>query len=619
MINAQNLNLVFSEQVIFNDISFNIQDNQKIGLVGRNGSGKTTLLKVIAGQQELDSGKMNIPKDFKIAYMPQDVVLLSEKTVLHEAFNVFNNLGDFYFKFKSLEKKIQNSTATIDDIENYSNLQNKLNENLYEEKLVDIKKVLYGLGFGEQQIDKLVSQLSVGWKMRLVLAKLLLQKADFYLFDEPTNHLDIFARDWFLSFLKNSKFGFILVSHDRYFLDNLCKEIFELSMGNLNVYKGNYSSYRVKKERRMELLEKKQQEQQKEIKRKREIAERFRAKATKAKMAQSILKSLEKIDLIELEHQQKSIKIKLPRIVRSGKIVLCAKNLSISFGDKKIFKNISFEIERGEKVAIVAPNGVGKTTLLNIIMRKFKPTSGSFEFGYNVIPSYFEQDQNRSLNLKKDIFQEIEDSCTTSEARAKVRNYLGAFLFTGDDVYKKIRVLSGGEKNRVAMVKVLLKDANFLILDEPTNHLDLDSKEILLDVLKQYKGTILFVSHDRNFLNKLATNVIDLTPNGAFSYDGNYDSYLYQKAPNELKESTKTKKNDEVIVKHNNKNSYEQRKRIGKIESKMYKLEKELEKETEKLQNVEYGSNSYYKTCSKIKDLEEKIAQNLEEWEKLNG
>ena len=621
MINIKDLSLVFGKQVIFNDIALNVESNQKIGLVGRNGSGKTTLLKVIADQQEVDSGQVSIPKDFKVAYLPQNVVLLSEKSVLYEALNVFNNIGDVSCELVDLEKLVEQEKASPEEIEEYSHLHHQLIENSYEEKLVEVKKVLQGLGFDKKQMEKTVSQLSVGWKMRLVLAKLLLQEADFYLFDEPTNHLDIVAKDWFLGFIQNSRFGFMLVSHDKYFLDNSCEEIYELSMGNLNIYKGNYSKYLVQREINRELLEKKQLEQQKEMKRKRETAERFRAQASKAKMAQSIFRSLEKIKLIELDQQHKSVRITLPPVVRSGKIVLKAKDLSMNFGDKEIFKNVSFEIERGEKVAIVAPNGVGKTTLLNIIMDKLKSPTGDFEFGYNVTPAYFEQDQNRSLDLNKDVLQEAEDSCKTSETRAKVRGYLGAFLFTGDDVYKKIRVLSGGEKNRVAMVKVLLQNANFLILDEPTNHLDLDSKEILLNVLKDYKGTILFVSHDRDFLNKLATKIIDLNPSGAFSYSGNYDSFLYQKGDGIL--DTGSKKNDnkvgkKAVAKKDNKVSYEQRKQIGRIEAKMHKLEKELEKQNTKLETIQYDSDVYHKTCSKIKDLEEKIAQSLEEWEKLN-
>ena len=633
MINAKDLSLFFGEQPIFDDISFNIEDHQKIGLVGRNGSGKTTLLKVIAGQQELDSGKLNIPKDFNIAYMPQDVVLLSEKDVLNEALSTFGDLAQISLDLKSLEKKIEDGSASSKEVEKYSHLHHQLIEHSYEEKIVEVKKVLQGLGFGQEQLAQSVSKLSVGWKMRLVLAKLLLQNADFYLFDEPTNHLDIVAKDWFLYFLKNSKFGFILVSHDKYFLDNSCEDIYELSMGKLNTYKGNYSKYLIQKEKDRELLEKKQLEQQREIKRKREIAEKFRAKATKAKMAQSIFRSLEKIELIELEDHNKSVKINLPSVKRAGKIVLKAKNLSMSFGDKKIFSNVSFEIERGEKVAIVAPNGVGKTTLLNIIMGKLKSPTGSFEFGYNVLPAYFEQDQNRSLDLKKDVLQEVEDSCTTSETRAKVRNYLGAFLFTGDDVYKTIRVLSGGEKNRVAMVKVLLQDANFLILDEPTNHLDLDSKEILLKVLKDYKGTILFVSHDRNFLNELATNIIELIPNGTFSYTGNYDSYLYQKQEQNIslgedKKISKTGKtlrqtqgerDRDIDQKEKRKNDYLLRKQVGSLEKKIERLEKELAKESQKFENLEYGTDEYTKTYSKIRELEQKIKQSMQEWEKIHG
>ncbi|MFC1894586.1 ABC-F family ATP-binding cassette domain-containing protein [Candidatus Dependentiae bacterium] len=621
MINITNLSLAFGKQKIFDDISSNIEDNQKIGLVGRNGSGKTTLLKIIDQRQGFDSGKINIPKDFKIAYMPQEVVLLSDKTILKEALSTFDNLCEILDELEKLELKIESGEAKDDEIDEYSQLHNKLKEVFYEEKLIETKKTLQGLGFKQNQFNNIVSSLSVGWKMRLILAKLLLQKADFYLFDEPTNHLDIVAKDWFLDFLKNSKFGFILVSHDRYFLDNSCNRIFELSLGKINFYRGNYSKYLIQKEKNKELLEKRQLEQQKEIKKKMEVIQKFRAKATKAKMAQSMLKSLEKIDLIKIEGKTKSVRFNFSEVKRSGKIVLKAKKLSFSFDDKKIFENVSFQIERGQKVAIVAPNGVGKTTLLNIIMGKYKLQHGSIELGYNVNLAFFEQDQNRSLNLNKSILEEVEDSCTSTETRAKVRSYLGAFLFPGDDVYKRIKVLSGGEKNRVAMVKVLLQNANLLILDEPTNHLDLDSKEILLGVLKQYSGTILFVSHDRSFLNNLATNIIDLTPNGAVFYEGNYDSFLNQKQSFEQKKDLKNVEKKDL--KNNKKaklyNNYEQRKTLNRLESKISKQEKELVKETKKLETLEYGTDKYYDSCSKIKDLEQEIDQNMEKWEKLNG
>ncbi|MBD3273273.1 ATP-binding cassette domain-containing protein, partial [Candidatus Dependentiae bacterium] len=506
--------------------------------------------------------------------------------------------------------------------EKYSLLQHKLQELDYQKKIIETKNILLGLGFSPEQLNKKVDTLSVGWKMRLVLAKLLLQKADFYLFDEPTNHLDLIAKDWFLDFLKNSNFGFMLVCHDKYFLDQLCDQIYEVSLGKLNFYKGNYSSYIEQKKHNQELLEKKFIEQQKFLKKERALIDRFRASATKAKMVQSRLKALDKMELVKLEKKQKIVRIKFDQIKRSGKIVLDVRNLSKSFDDKKIFENVSFNIQRGEKVAIVAPNGKGKSTLLNIIMGKLKKDNGSFEFGYNVVPAFFEQDQNKSLNLKNTIYEEIEAACSTTEQRQKIRGLLGAFLFSGDDIDKKIKVLSGGEKNRVAMVKVLLQNANFLLLDEPTNHLDIESKEVLLSVLRDYTGTVLFVSHDRDFLNNLATHVIELKEDSAYKYKGNYDSFLAQKNEqknnlnsNENKSAANIKKNK---VAKNNKLDYEKRKKIRNLESKIEKLEKKLEIITKKFENLEYGTSEYNITYDSMNKIEEELNTALALWENLN-
>ncbi|MFA5075118.1 MAG: ABC-F family ATP-binding cassette domain-containing protein [Candidatus Babeliales bacterium] len=622
MINGKNINLFFGQQAVFDEISLNINLDQKIGLVGRNGSGKTTLLKVLAGQQNLDSGTVSIQKDCKLAYMPQEVILLSEKNILQETFSVFGELLEFKEEADKLE---QNLTCPV-NIERYAFLQTKLSELNYATKLIQAKKILIGLGFLQQNLENKVSELSVGWKMRLVLAKLLLQDADFYLFDEPTNHLDIVAKDWFLDFLKNSRFGFILVSHDKYFLDNLCEYIYELSLGKLNIYKGNYTKYLELKEQNKLLLEKKFIEQQKYIKKQEEVIERFRAKASKAKMAQSMIKALEKVERIELEHEQKTVNFSFHDIKRAGKIVLKVKNLSKSFDKKLIFKNVNFEIERGQKIAVVAPNGMGKTTLFNTIIGKLKPDSGSVELGHNVDLAIFEQDQNRSLNLENTILQEVENSCTTSETRAKVRGFLGCFLFSGDSVDKKIKVLSGGEKNRVAMVKVLLQDANFLILDEPTNHLDLQSKEILLRALKQFNGTILFVSHDRDFLNELADHILELTHNGIYSYAGNYDTFLYQKEEQEKSADNINKKEIKNISVDQNldknlekKQDYKTRKKLANLESKIERLEKEKSLIYEKLGYATYGTQDYDNFDFKIKEIEKELENSYKLWEELEG
>jgi ATP-binding cassette subfamily F protein 3 len=624
MIQLDNICLSFGNQAIFDHISCSFNEDQKIGLVGRNGSGKSTLLNVIGATQQLDEGQIRIPKSCKIACMPQDVVLVSDKTILCEAIDAFQELRSILAELKKIEGPVQDGTAPIAMLEHYSQLHHDLHEASYESKQAQTKQMLANLGLKQEQFDAPVSSLSVGWKMRLVLAKLLLQQADFYLFDEPTNHLDLIAKDWFAEFLCDASFGYILVSHDKYFLDTVCQEICELSRGNLTCYTGNYDAYLTQKQAAAELLEKKYAEQQKYIKKQTAVIDRFRAKASKASMAQSMIKALEKIEIIELESDQKAVRVSLAPTKPTGKVVLEVHNLGFSFDSKKIFEHASFEIQRGHKVALVAANGTGKSTLLNIIMNKYRSQSGTLTFGYHVTPAFFEQDQNLSLNPHNSIIDEVESICKTADDRARVRGLLGAFLFSGETVYKKIEVLSGGEKNRVAMVKILLQNANFLILDEPTNHLDLISKEILLDALQQFDGTILFVSHDRTFLNGLATDILELTPDHTYSYAGNYDAYLYHKkhlelspAPEKPIHQHSLEKERSKQVKPDNKELYAKRKQLQQLESSINRLEKELAAITEKFATLTYATPSYTDTVKKMEKLERTIKQQYALWEEL--
>ncbi len=625
MIHLHDINVHFGSRILFDSISCTIMPHQKIGLVGRNGSGKTTLLNIIAQRMAPDSGTIAMPNDFHCAFMPQDVVLLSDKSILDEALTAFSQLSKAHQERIAIESLLHDNSLSLDEhtalIERYAHAQQILQDFNYEQVIIQIKKVLLGLGFHESQFNDPVSSLSVGWKMRLVLAQLLLQKADFYLFDEPTNHLDLQAKDWFLSFLKDANFGFILVSHDQYFLDTACTTIFALSARHLKIYNGNYSTYLIQSEQERVILEKKYNEQQKYIKKQTETIDRFRAKASKASMVQSMVKALEKIEPIVIEHDPKSINITLPEAPHAGKIILEVKNLRFGFDpEKPIFHDVTFQILRHQRVALVAPNGTGKSTLLQIIMGKLQPQAGTIIFGHQVLPAFFEQDQNRSLNLNNTMLMEVEESCASSEARSKVRNLLGSFLFSGDDVLKYISVLSGGEKNRVAMAKILLQTTNFLILDEPTNHLDLQSKDILLRALKEYKGTILFVSHDHYFLNGLATHILTLTPNGITLFPGNYESYRYhenlykneQDAHSPEQNGQKVEKQPSI-----NKISYERRKQLQQLEKKIESLEKKLHQKTASLATLTYHSPSYKETELSIKSIEKEIADLTGQWEAL--
>ena len=619
MIQAQSITLSFGSRVLFDQISFDINEDQRIGLIGKNGSGKSTLLEAIVGLQQLDSGTITISKNKKIAYLAQDVVLASQLNILEETMTAFATLMMLKNELDLLEQQMSDGQEV--DLERYAHLHDELKEANPEALAAKTKKMLLGLGFKEADFDKPIASLSIGWRMRIVLAKLLLQNADFYLFDEPTNHLDIFAKDWFLDFLKAAPFGFMLVCHERYFLDHLCKQIFELEMGEGTFYQGNFSAYEVQKEHNRALLEAAYVLQQKEIKQKEENIARFRASASRAKQAQSWIKQLEKVERIVLPPTLKNIKFSFPPTARSGSMVLKVESLGFSFPDKPIFKNVSFEIERGQKVAIVASNGGGKSTLFNIISGKLPMQTGSVTFGSNVTSALFDQDQNAALDAKKSVLDNIDGSCAPGITTATVRAFLGAFLFSGEDVDKKIGVLSGGEKNRVGMVKVLLQKANLLLLDEPTNHLDLDSKKVLLDALRAYEGTVLFVSHDRAFLNDLATRIIELTPTGIISFDGNYDEYLYYK-----KHVLEAQQNKEIkaIVRAESKkelpavNQYELNKKIKALERRIEQFEYRIREQELKFANLIYGTEEYKKAEKSLIDLKAQYLKAMKEWEEAH-
>ena len=617
MINGYNICLEMIDQVIFDDVSFVFDQNQRIGLVGRNGSGKSTLLKVIAGKQQIDSGSVAIQKGKTIAYLSQDVVLQSDKSIADETYTAFAYITDLLDEQKALEEQLGSSDDLDEILERYAAVCEKLLHVDQEGIKAEAKKVLMGLGFKPEQLDQPVATLSVGWKMRIVLAKLLLQKADFYLFDEPTNHLDIVAKEWFLQFLKRAPFGFILVCHDRYFLNQLCEEIFEIERGKGKLYVGDYNHYEKQKAHDEELLEMQYKNQQKDLKQKQEFIDRFKAKASKASVAQSMVKKLEKIERIELPPAQPDINFNFPPIQQAGSVVLTIENVAQSFGEKQIFKNVSFEVQRGKKIALVAANGVGKTTLFNLIAQKLPLETGKIIVGYNVHYTVFDQDQTASLNCNKTILENIAESCPKATEQ-KIRAFAGSFLFTKDSINKKVGVLSGGEKNRVGMIKVLLQNANLLLLDEPTNHLDIQSKDILLTALKAYQGTILFVSHDQDFVNKLATDIVELSVDGAKEYQGNYELYLYQKQQERLKaaEESIPKKNDkkqdsQIVTKKENLSAAD----FKALERKIQKLEHDISRTENSFADLVFGTPKFTEAQKKLTELKKELAATMAEWE----
>ncbi len=615
MIHIKQLTLSFGSQTVFDDISLNINSNSRIGLVGCNGSGKSTLLKVIARQQSVDSGSISILPDKRIAYMPQEMVLQSNRTIINEAMHAVADISLLQQQLTQIEQQIEQGQTDEQIIDAYIDLQEQI-ANLEPEKLqAQAERILIGLGFKSKQFTQPVSALSIGWKMRIVLAKLLLQKADFYLFDEPTNHLDIVAKDWFINFLHESRFGFLLVSHERYFLDKLCTTIIALENGKAKLYKGNYTAFEAQYADDMQQLQAAYIQQQKEIKQRQTTIARFKAKSSKAKMAKSMQRKLDNTERITLPPSTKEVHFQFTAPKRSGRIVLTIDAVSHAFESEKLFQQINIKIERGDRVALVAANGVGKTTLFNLIVANLPVQHGSIEFGHNVDYAIFTQDQNESLDLDKTIFENAQAACS-EKSEQQIRAFLGAFLFNGDEVKKKVAVLSGGEKNRVAMAIVLMQDSNFLLLDEPTNHLDMISKEILVRALKEFQGTILFVSHDRNFINQLATRVIELTPQSALSYQGNYEAYLHQKEEALTFCEPKLKRTEKKTIK--NEHDFALHKKSRSLEHNIEKLEKEITRIEASFAEVQYGTPVFSQTEQKLLKKKKRLEQLLAQWETLH-
>jgi len=621
MITVSGLTLSFGQQKIFNKISLTINPDQRIGLVGPNGAGKSTLLKVISGMQQVDDGTVSINRHTKIAYLPQEVVLASPLSIEQETLSAFETLSSLQHEAEQLQKKADTHALTPEDIERMAQVYEELNHLNPDECKRQVHSMLIGLGFAPEQFGNPVAQLSVGWKMRIVLAKLLLKKADFYLFDEPTNHLDIVAKDWFVTFLKQAPFGFMMVCHERYMLDALCDYILELEQGNAHMYTGNYSSYEKQKEHNLTLLHSAYEQQQREIAKAQATIDRFRASASKARMAQSMIKALDKIERIEIPPSSKIMNFTFPACVQPGKVVLTLENVSHSFNAKKLFDHVACTITRGEKIALIAANGVGKTTLFNLIAHKLPLQHGTITFGHNVQWALFDQDQNAALNLHSTVFENIQDACPGITDQ-QIRSFLGAFLFSNDDIYKKVGVLSGGEKNRVGMVRTLLQKANLLLLDEPTNHLDIPSKAMLLRALQQFNGTIFFVSHDHDFISKLATHILELTPTGIRSYPGTYEAYKYHKAQelatqnNTQTAAVKTAQTTQS-TQHDYHHQRELEKKSKNLEKKIDMAEREIKKLEESFANLEYGTPDYSRAENHLKNLRIQHKRLFDEWEKL--
>ncbi len=535
MISLQNICLIYNEKKIFDHISWMINEKSRIGLVGDNGVGKTTLFRVVKGEISTDIGTSEIPKNKRIGYLPQDLVELDPLPV-QDFLKRRTGQAELEKTIRDFEEKIAVNDHRHPE---YAAMLNKFEAASAAFHIQDgygfdarARRILKGLGFANDDYLKNCREFSGGWKMRIFLAVILLANPDIMLLDEPTNHLDTESMEWLENYLRNYSGTLLTISHDHMFLDKMVNQIAELGHGRITIYKGNYSHYLKEKEKKIAALQKQRELQKAEIKRLQAYIDRFRAKASKASEVQSRIKQLAKFELVPEAESSKKIHFHFPQSQRSGKEVIIVRDLGKTYGPKQVFSGINFTVYRGEKIALLGINGAGKSTLVRILALNEKPSQGSLQLGYQVKPAFFSQESQQNLIYGRTIWEEVNALDSPSTDLEK-RNLLGAFLFSGMDIHKPVAVLSGGEKSRLALIKILLQDSNFLILDEPTNHLDLKTKDIFQNALQHYAGTIMLVSHDRYFLDQLVQRVFEIREGGLHEYTGNY-SYFVQKRELEL-------------------------------------------------------------------------------------
>ncbi|WP_343345220.1 ribosomal protection-like ABC-F family protein [Terrisporobacter petrolearius] len=634
VLSCNNLYKSFGIDSILENICFTVNEGDKIGIIGINGTGKTTLMKIISGEYGYDEGDIYTSKDCEIGYLQQNTNFISNNTILEEVLAVFKPLIDMENYLRELEHKIaeegsKNNSPILEKLMNdYSHvLEDFASKNGYGYKS-EAKGVLKGLGFKDEDMDKPINILSGGEKTRVLLGKLLLKKPTLLLLDEPTNHLDSEAIEWLEFFLKQYKGTVMLISHDRYFLDQVVDRVFEIHNKKLKTYNGNYSKFIELSKVEKELELKKFEDQQKDLKRQEESIERLKAygREKHLKRARSKEKALDKIDVLDKpEAYRKKAKIQFNPSISSGNDVLHVEDLSMAYDERVLFKGVNFDIYRGEKVALIGPNGIGKSTLFKIVMKELTPICGDFKLGTNVNVSYFHQEQ-KTLNLDNTIIDEIWDS-NEKLTQTEIRNMLGSLLFEDEEVFKKISTLSGGERARIAILKLILSKANFLLLDEPTNHLDIDSKEVLEEALENYTGTIFTISHDRYFLNTVVDKILVLGKNGITEYLGNYDYYINKKRESEemsaiveVEEKTKTQ------LKEEKRKEKEQREKEKKNKYKIKNIEQEIENLETKIEELDnllcqeevYSNPDKSKEVSQEKiTFEDKLSSLYETWEEL--
>lgn len=650
MISINNLTVSFGGYNLFSDINFHISDNDRIGLVGKNGAGKSTLLKIILGINQPTEGKVMVPSGLTIGYLPQQMEHAKDKTVMEEALTAFSELFELHDKIDRLTAELGEHTDY--ESREYNNLIIKLNE--YSDRVAvmesepiqsQTEKILLGLGFKRDELDRPTSTFSQGWNMRIELAKVLLRKPDVLLLDEPTNHLDIESIEWFENYLKSFPGSIVLISHDRKFLDNITTRTVEIMLGKIYDYKVPYSKYKVLRKERMEQQKAAYENQQKMIEKTEEFIERFRYKATKSNQVQSRIKQLDKLERIEIDEEDKSaLSVKFPPAPRAGQIVFKAKDATIGYGSKVVIDNVNVTIERGEKIAFVGRNGEGKTTLMKIITKELFPIDGEVALGYNVDMGYYAQNQEDVLDKNCTVFDTL-DRIAVGDIRTKLRDILAAFLFRGEDIDKKVAVLSGGERARLAMAKLMLKPHNLLALDEPTNHMDLISKDILKQALQAYDGTLVIVSHDRDFLDGLVDKIYEFRDGKVKEHLGGVEDFLHRKRLENLNElerkafssdspassgaqtSAQGASAKNIAAPTPSQLSYQEQKERDrerrKLQNKIDKCEKEIAQLEDKLKELEEklssttDSGEIGKLSVEYKETKEKLDLKMEEWIEL--
>jgi len=630
MINAHNISVSFGGETLFDLISFRLGKGDRVGLIGKNGAGKSTLLKLIASENQPTSGSFALEKNCKIGYLPQDLDFENGRTVLEEAYLAFEEIKKVEARQEEIHKIMEQTQdfesdsymAVLDELTELNTRYEMIGGYLYQ---AQTEKILLGLGFSMTDLNAPTDTFSGGWRMRIELAKLLLKDNDVLLLDEPTNHLDIESIIWLEQFLKKFKGALVMVSHDRMFLDQVTNRTIEIVQQRIFDFKKSYSKYMLFRQELREQQQAAQKNQEKQIQQTEKLIERFRAKASKASMAQSLIKKLDKMDRIEIDPEEnKRIKFEFSISKQPGKIILETNQLSKAFGEKKVLQGVNLELVRGEKIAFVGQNGQGKSTLAKILVGELE-SEGTVRLGHNVEIGYFAQNQATYLDGNQTVLEAAEDAATP-ENRTKVRDLLGAFLFPGEAVDKKVQVLSGGERNRLALCKLLLQPFNVLIMDEPTNHLDIASKNVLKEALVKFQGTLILVSHDRDFLQGLCEKVVAFKDRKVTPFLGDINAYLEHQKLSSLKELEKKSKpfSENSISKENDKNDFEKQKehrgiqqKIGTLERKITVLEKEI-KEIDFDLEVNYEKtisqpNFFDSYQSKKKELEVLMGQ----WEAL--